>query len=135
MMIAFHVDDCKLSHKDPKQMDRILAWLRQEYECIFEDGSGKMQVSRGKIHKYLGMTLDYTMRGQVKVTMLGYISDILNAFDKAELKGGGTKTSAAPTNLFKVDEDCDKLGPEKAKEFHNLVAKTLFAIKRARILK
>jgi hypothetical protein len=58
MTLCFHVDDCKLSHKDPKAMDAMITWLKQEYESIFEDGSGKMQVSRGKVHKYLGMTLD-----------------------------------------------------------------------------
>jgi hypothetical protein len=48
---------------------------------------------------------------------------------KAEPKGDGTTSSAAPDNLFKVDEDCEKLPPEKAVEFHNLVAKTLYATK------
>jgi hypothetical protein len=37
--------------------------------------------------------------------MLEYVNEILAAFDKAEPKGGGTKTSAAPDSLFKVDED------------------------------
>ena len=37
-----------------------------------------------------------------------------------------------PENLFKIDEDCEKLQPKKAVEFHNLVAKTLYATKRAR---
>jgi hypothetical protein len=132
MTIAFHVDDCKLSHKDPKEMDNMIAWLKREYESIFEDGSGKMAVSRGKIHTYLGMTLDFTISGQVKVTMLDYVEEILKAFDEAEPKGSGTKTSAAPDNLFRVDDDCDKLGPEKAQMFHTLVAKTLYATKRAR---
>jgi hypothetical protein len=48
---------------------------------------------------------------------------------------GGTKTSAAPENLFKVDEDGVKLDEDKSTVFHNLVnlvAKTLFATKRAR---
>jgi hypothetical protein len=91
-----------------------------------------MTVSRGKIHKYLGMTLDYTVRGQVKITMLDYIDEILTAFDKSEPKGGGTKTSAAPESPFKVDENCEKLKQDKAVEFHNLVAKTLYSTKRAR---
>ena len=132
MTICFHVDDCKLSHRKPKVMDRMIEYLRQEYESIFEDGSGKMTVSRGKVHKYLGMTLDYTVRGQVQITMFDYVNEILAAFDKAEPEGAGTKTSAAPENLFKVNEDCVKLQPSKAVEFHNLVAKTLYATKRAR---
>ena len=129
MTICFHVDDCKLSHRKSKVTDWMIEWLRDKYESIFEDGSGKMAVSRGKIHKYLGMTLDYTIYGQVKITMFDYIDEILTAFEKAEPKGGGTKTSAASENLFKVDKDCEKLEPSKAVEFHNLVAKTLYATK------
>jgi hypothetical protein len=110
----------------------MIGYLWQEYESIFEDGSGAMTVSQGKIHKYLGMTLDYSVPGQVKITMLEYVNEILDAFDKAEPKGGGTKTSAAPDSLFKVDEDCEKLAQFKAVEFNNLVAKTLYATKRAR---
>jgi hypothetical protein len=64
--------------------------------------------------------------------MSDYADEIINAFDKAEPKGGGTKSSATPDNLFKVDEDRKKLPPKKAVEFHNLVAKTLYATKRAR---
>jgi hypothetical protein len=109
MTICFHVDDCKLSHLKTKVMDSMIEYLRQEYESIFEDGSGTMTVSRGNIHKYLGMTLDYTVRGQVKITMFDYVDQIITAFDKAEPKVGGTKTSAAPDSIFKVDENCEKL--------------------------
>jgi hypothetical protein len=64
--------------------------------------------------------------------MFDYIDEIINAFDKGELKGGGTKSSAAPDDIFKVNKDCKKLPPEKAVEFHNLVAKTLYSTKQAR---
>jgi hypothetical protein len=132
MTIFFHVDYCKISHRKKKVMDRMIEYLPQEYESIFEDGYGAMTVSRGKIHKYLGMTLDYTVRGQVKITMFDYVNDILTAYDKAEPKGCGTSSSAAPNSLFKVDEYCDKLDQDKALEFHNLVAKTLYATKRSK---
>jgi hypothetical protein len=69
MIICFHVDDCKLSLRKTKVMDSMIDYLRQEYESIFEDGSGAMTVSRGKIHRYLNMTLEYTVRGQLKITM------------------------------------------------------------------
>jgi hypothetical protein len=131
MTICFHVDDCKLRHRKTKVMDSMIEYLIQEYESIFDDGSGAMTVSRGKIHKYLGMNLDYTIRGQVKITMLNYVDEIVTAFDKAEPKVGGTKTSAAPDSLFKVDENCEKLKQDNAVEFHNLVANTLYSTKRA----
>jgi hypothetical protein len=132
MTICFHVDDCKLSHKKTKVVDRIIEYLRQEYESIFEDGSGEMTVSRGKIHKYLGMTIDYTVPGQVKITMLDYVEEILTAFEEAEPKASGTKSSAAPENLFTVNEDCEKLPPDKSEKYHTIVAKILWATKRAR---
>jgi hypothetical protein len=63
---------------------------------------------------------------------IDYVDKIITAFDKAEPKGGGMKTSAAPDSIFKVDKSCAKLAQNKAVEFHNLVAKTLYATKRAR---
>jgi hypothetical protein len=132
MNVCFHVDECKLSHRKKTVMDRMIGYVRQEYESILEDGSGAMTVSRGKIHSYIGMTLDYSVPGQVKTTMPDYVDEILASFDKAEPKGWGTKTSAAPDTLFKVDEDCEKLAQANAVEFHNLVANTLYATKRAR---
>jgi hypothetical protein len=129
MTICFHVDDCKLSHHTKKVMDSMIEYLRQEYESIFEDRSGAMTMSRGKIHKYLGITLDYTVRGQVKINMFDYVDEIIATFDKAEPKGCSTKTGAAPDNIFKVDEIFEKLKQDKA---INLVAKTLCATKRAR---
>ena len=49
------------------------------------------------------MTLDYTVRGQVQITMIDFLDKSLTAFDKAEPKGGGTKTDASPKNVFRVD--------------------------------
>ncbi len=40
MTICFHVDNCKISHLDPKVVDYTIAWLRDEYESVFTDGSG-----------------------------------------------------------------------------------------------
>jgi hypothetical protein len=71
-------------------------------------------------------------RYSIKISMFDYVDEILTAFDKAEPKGGGTKSSAAPDSLLKVNESCDKLEQDKAVEFHNLVVNTLYATKRAR---
>jgi hypothetical protein len=65
----------------------MIDWLRQEYESIFEDGAGQVTVRRGRVHKYFGMTLDYTIHGQVNISMFDYVNKIINAFDKAEPQG------------------------------------------------
>ena len=36
--------------------------------------------------KYLGMTLDFSTKCQVKMTMTDYVSEIIQAWDEAELK-------------------------------------------------
>jgi hypothetical protein len=46
--ILWHVDDCLISHLDEKVNDKFIDELREEYESIFEDGSGKMKVSRAR---------------------------------------------------------------------------------------
>ena len=89
-----------------------------------------MSVSRVKLHEYLGMTLDYNVCGQAKITMLSYIEKIITASDKAATKGRGTKSSAAPNNIFVVNEDGKKTDQEKVVESHNLVAKNLYDTKR-----
>ena len=88
-----------------------------------------MTVSPGKFHMYLGRALDFTSHGECKISMFEYVEDILSTFHKAELKGAGTKISAAPADLYKIDEDYKKLGEVKHERFHHLVAKTLFATK------
>jgi hypothetical protein len=55
VMICFHIDDCKISHKSSAVIDDTITWLRVECESISEDGSGQMKVHRGKTYKYLAV--------------------------------------------------------------------------------
>ena len=59
-----------------------------------------MQVNCIKVHKYLGMKLDYTTVGQVKITILEYTDEILDDFDKAYPTGGGTESSYVSSIIF-----------------------------------
>ena len=62
-----------------KVNDYTINWLCRDYESIFTDGFGEMKVARGKVHKYLGMRLDFTTAGLVIVTMIEYVNDIIKA--------------------------------------------------------
>ena len=44
LTVLFHVDDCKISCISVKVNDDLTKILREEYESIFEDGSGEMKV-------------------------------------------------------------------------------------------
>ncbi len=138
--ICFHINGCKISHKSSAIIDNMIAWLRSKYESIFKDGLGQMKVHRGKTHKYLGMLLDFSHKGQCPVTMHDYIDGILQAYDLAIKDHNGgyqivekrrAKTSTAP-NLFGVNEDCKKLSNEAAAAYQTIVAKALYVTKRAR---
>ena len=83
MTICFHVDDCKLSHESSDVLAETIKWLRTEYESIFEDGSGAMKVHTGRIHEFLGMTLDFSHRFKVKIIMTKYVKDIVKSWDEA----------------------------------------------------
>ena len=45
MTICFHVGNTKILHVNTKVVDYTIAWLREEYESVFTDGSGKMNVA------------------------------------------------------------------------------------------
>jgi hypothetical protein len=89
--VCWHVDDCKLSHVDPKINDQFIDTLREEYENIFEDGTGKMTVHRGKHLKYLRMDLDFSTDGVCKITMPEYIKELLKTWESVAPKEKGTK--------------------------------------------
>ena len=91
-----------------------------------------MKVTRGKVHEYLGMTIDFRVKGQVKITMPKHIQALLDFFDKISPKATGTKTSAAPKDLFTVDDNCKKLSKERLEQYHSIVAQALFSTKQAR---
>ena len=121
--ITWHVDDVKGSHVDPKVNDEFGKFLTKEYGQERE-----VTGTRGKKHVYLGMLLDYSTPGEVKIDMTDYIEDMIEDYP-TELKGKAM--SAANDNLHKV-EDGKKLDEMKAEAFHTYVAKALFLTKRAR---
>ncbi len=142
LTICFHINDCKISHKSSAVIDNTIAWLRTEYKSIFKDGLEQMKVHMGKTHKYLGMSFNFSQKGQCQVTMHDYIDKILQAYDLAIKDNDNryqivekrrAKTSAAPNNIFVVNEDCMKLSNEAAAAFHTIVAKALYVTKRARL--
>ena len=80
-----------------------------------------MTVNRGKKHKYIGITLNYSKEGACHITMFENLKTILETFDKIYTKEKGTKKSAAPANLFTVQEDFKNIDKERSEQFHNIV--------------
>jgi hypothetical protein len=58
MTVAWHVDDLKISHVDAKAE---VHFIRQLDDNFGKDGP--LTKSRGKIHDYLGISVDFSPRG------------------------------------------------------------------------
>ena len=71
---ASKIDDCMISHKSAKIMDKAIEWLQTKND---KDGSGAMKVCRGKYHKYLVMSHDYSKKGECRVIMYDYLNENL----------------------------------------------------------
>ena len=69
LTVVWHIDNLKVSPVDRGVVTRMSVWLKKNYEQFFKDGSGGMKHNRGMIHEYLGMTLEYSTRGVVKIRM------------------------------------------------------------------
>lgn len=68
MTVAWHFDDLKVSHKKLQAI--------KDFAKLLNDEFGKetpINESYGKRHKYLGMSLDYSVRGEVTISMADYI--------------------------------------------------------------
>ena len=57
----------------------------------------------GKIHEYLGMTLDFTTKGQVKITMTPYVKETVELFKKHDDTDHDANLPAVE-HLFQVNE-------------------------------
>ena len=123
--IAWHVDDLKISHVDGKVNQYILDTLQKEY-----GKEAPIPSTTGKIHEYLGMTIDYSTPGKVVFRMEDYIDRLIKECPQDLLKGN--PTSPAANHLFEINPDCEKLNSGQADDFHHLVAKLLYLAKRTR---
>ena len=56
--ILWHVDDLKILHVDPAVNTKVIKMINKEF-----GKEAQLAVNRGKIHDYLGMTLDFTKEG------------------------------------------------------------------------
>jgi Reverse transcriptase (RNA-dependent DNA polymerase) len=122
--ILWHVDDLKISHVDENVVTEIIDLLESEF-----GKEAPLTKSRGKVHEYLGMVIDFSLPGKVMVTMFDYIKDMLKDLPKDM---DGIAPNPAASYLFEVDESATKLNEDVSIMYHHNTAKLLFLCKRAR---
>jgi KUP system potassium uptake protein len=124
--IVWHVDDLKISHEDSAVTQSIVALLQEKYGS--EDAP--VTVTYGKVHDYLGMTLNYSKTGKVIINMTRYVTDLLN--NVPEDMWEGISATPAAGHLYEVNSSAELLDKFMSEKFHTLTAKLLFLSKRAR---
>jgi hypothetical protein len=102
------------------ELDGLLKELEEHYSGL--------TVNRGRVINYLGMVFDFKTEGVCKITIDGFVEDLLSTC--REIKG--TASTPAGAELFSVDETSPTLCALKHQEFHLLTAKSLYLAKRAR---
>ena len=90
-----------------------------------------MKLCRGKVHDYLGMNLDYTTKGEVKITMIPYIKDMIKDFRECDPSPDKKANTPAAEFIFKVYDKSRLVDDSRAKVFHTFVTKALFSTKRS----
>ena len=121
LTVVWNVGDIKVSHVDRKVVTQMEMWLKKTYERLFKDGSGSMKINRGMIHEYIGMTLDYSTQGKVKIKMYNSIRDIITDFKQYDPSNKNARTPTA-NHLFKVRYNQNKPPETLAQVFHTFTA-------------
>jgi len=124
MTIGWHVDDCKVSHVEEAEVDKLIAKFRDMY------GEG-LAVQNGPYFDYLGTHIHYPGDGTVQFSQIPYIAKIFDDFPE-DLTS--TRASPAADHLFNV-RDADEatfLDSERADALHHAVAQLSFLKARSR---
>ena len=61
-----------------------------------------MAVHQGKVHHYLGMTMDFRVPGEVQITIYDYIKKLIDSLPEDMIDN---KHTAVPEHLFRTDEE------------------------------
>ena len=116
--LTWHVDNLKISHKDPAVVTQIIEDLNNTFATL-----GELSISRGKRHDYLGMWLDFSEPGTLMVDMQLYIQGLI---EEAPKEFHGKALTPAANHLFMVTEESPKLKQDQANYFHSLTMQLMY---------
>ncbi len=118
MTICWHVNDLLLGHNDSTTVTNFIQWLQDCYETPDKP----LQATRGTLHDYLGMTIDFSTPGDATFDMIPYLRKVLNDFPE---KITGVSSTPAANHLSKIWESLE-LPETQAIAFHHTTAQLLF---------
>ena len=113
-----------ISHVQEEVVEEIISKLQARF-----GKEAPLTVNRGKVHEYLGMTIDFSEDGKVMFKMQDYVQNMIDEAPEELMKG--MASSPAANYLFETNPDAEKLGDVASETYHHLVAKLLYLAKRS----
>ena len=93
--ILCHVDDLNISHVDPNAVTAVIADIHKEY-----NKTDTVTFTRGKVHNWLGIKIDFSAPEKVKIAMNDSIFYILNDAPNDMI---GEAATSAGDHIFQVN--------------------------------
>ena len=115
--IIIYVDDLMITCSSDVILDSIIQQLRKRF--------GDVSETTGVQHSYLGLQFDFSEDGRVKITMPGYINDMMDRFNVT-----GTQQYPTKGDLFRRDENSPLLDDHFREEFHSRVYSVAYMAQR-----
>ena len=119
--VCVYVDDLMVTSKIASDVDEVFEYLSKAY--------GPITISSGTKLSYLGMNFDFGVPGKVKISMSGYVDEIL---DYVKIRPNEKASTPATSKLFEIDDNSHPLNETDKNGFHSMVAKLLYMAKRVR---
>jgi hypothetical protein len=115
-----HVNDLFISSRSPSMIEHLCEGLKTRY--------GDITRKDGPVVSYLGMTFDLSCAGEARLTMHGYVQEVLKSSGVI-----GTAKTPATDGLFELRETSPKLTASQSKWFHHRhVARIAYVAKWAK---
>ena len=120
--IGYFVDDNIATHDSAAVLQQVAQTVEKEV--------GKITVTTGNEHNFLGMNIKFNQNGTVTIDMQDYVKETLTDFpDKLRR----TAASPARPDLFHVDNTSPVLTQERSNVFHSIVMKLMWISQRCRL--
>ena len=70
------MDDNKIAHKDPKVVTEVIDIMKKHF--------GDLSVTRGKVHRFLGMNITITEDRKLKIDMKEHLQEAIDMYSRIE---------------------------------------------------
>ncbi len=123
LTVIKHMDDLMGSCADNFKLTKLSCYLAKIY-------GPKLMMHTGMKHEYLGMNFEFKTSGDLQVSMVRYLKDVIMGFPELIV---GKAAMPAGDRLFNIQDkkDARPLEEERANAFHHTKAQLLFMATRA----